>query len=50
MIDDFAFPLPITVIAEMLGVTRSDRMMLQRWSREFIAALEFTSQRTIRQP
>lgn len=36
LIDDFAFPLPITVIAEMLGVPTSDRDKFREWSNAFI--------------
>lgn len=32
LIDDFAYPLPVTVIAEMLGVPAEDRARFQAWS------------------
>jgi hypothetical protein len=37
LIRDFAWPLPITVIAEMLGVPREDRSALKTWSDELAA-------------
>ena len=37
LIRDFAWPLPITVIAEMLGVPREDRPALKAWSDELAA-------------
>ncbi|WP_326644503.1 cytochrome P450 [Nonomuraea fuscirosea] len=36
LIEGFAFPLPITVISEMLGVPGSDRDRLRTWSRDLI--------------
>lgn len=36
LIDDYAFPLPIIVISEMLGVPHSDRDKFRRWSNALI--------------
>jgi cytochrome P450 len=39
LIDDFAYPLPLTVIAEMLGIPLADRDKFRDWSQ---AAVSFT--------
>lgn len=41
LIDDYAFPLPIIVISEMLGVPNSDRDKFRVWSN---ALIEFSGQ------
>lgn len=37
LIDDYAFPLPIIVIAEMLGVPAADRHRFRAWSDAFVS-------------
>jgi pimeloyl-[acyl-carrier protein] synthase len=41
LIVDFAFPLPATVIAEMLGVPTEDLARFKRWSDDFASLLDF---------
>lgn len=38
LIDNFAFPLPIIVISEMLGVPVEDREKFRKWSNTIVAA------------
>nr|MBF6591934.1 cytochrome P450 [Ktedonobacterales bacterium] len=40
VIADFAFPLPVTVIAEMLGVPSTDREQLGKWTHDFGTVLD----------
>lgn len=40
VIADFAVPLPVTVIAEMLGIPAGDRHMFKRWSDHLVGFLD----------
>ena len=42
VIEDLAFPVPVTVIADLLGVPASDRETFRRWSRDLAHTLELT--------
>ncbi|RKT07676.1 cytochrome P450 [Streptomyces sp. 3211.6] len=43
LIEAFAFPLPITVIGELLGVPGPDRERFRHWSREILAPTPATA-------
>lgn len=40
ILEDFAVPLPVTVIAELLGVPEGDRDKLRPWSHDIVAMYE----------
>lgn len=40
ILEDFAVPLPVTVIAELLGVPEADRHRLRPWSHDIVAMYE----------
>lgn len=42
VIGDFAFPFPVTVISELLGVPLGDRALIRQWSRALTASLDAT--------
>ena len=42
LIADLAFPLPVTVIAEMIGIPTADRDIFRHWSHDLAFTLELT--------
>ena len=40
VIEALAYPLPVTVISELLGVPASDNEMIKEWSRDVARALD----------
>src|SRR5690606_38746506 len=42
-IDDFAYPLPVAVICEMLGVPEADHALLRNGSAAILAGLELSA-------
>ena len=43
LVRDLAYPFPVTVIAEMLGIPAADRQKFRRWSRDLVALTEPTA-------
>jgi cytochrome P450 len=42
LISDLAFPLPFTVISEMMGMPEADRDQVREWSHTLVRILDFT--------
>ena len=47
VVEDLAAPLPVMVIADMIGVPESDRHVLRRWSRDLVDTLELTESQEV---
>ncbi|MEV1175150.1 cytochrome P450 [Nonomuraea sp. NPDC049784] len=43
IVDDFAYPMPVTVICELLGVPREDEPLFHRWSQAIIETADPTT-------
>jgi cytochrome P450 len=39
LVDEYAIPIPVVVIAELLGVPREDRATFRRWSDDIVGAI-----------
>lgn len=50
LMSDFAFPLPVTVIAELLGTPASDRDKFKHWSELAVQGSEMTRRKKVPEP
>ena len=39
LIDEYAIPIPVVIIAELLGVPREDRALFRKWSDDIVGAI-----------
>lgn len=50
LIAKFAYLLPVTVIAEMLGVPSADHVLFQQWSKQLVKGLDLIDKTALQEP